>query len=76
MNDSLTSLESAIALAKKSRRILWQNVALALGVKFATLALGALGLLSMWLAIFADTGITLLVVLNALRIFKFKQESV
>lgn len=76
MNDSLTSLASAIALAKKSRRILWQNVALALGVKFAALALGALGLLSMWLAIFADTGITLLVVLNALRIFKFKQESV
>ena len=75
MNDSLTSLAAAIALAKSSRRILWQNVALALGVKFAALALGALGLLSMWLAIFADTGVTLLVVLNALRIFKFNQKS-
>ncbi len=70
MNDSFFTLQNALVLAKKAQGILWFNVVLALGVKFAALFLGVWGSLTMWFAIFADTGVTFIVVLNALRIFK------
>lgn len=67
-DDKLNKLEALLRLAYKMRAVLWQNVILALSVKFAALVLGALGWASMWMAIFADTGVTALVVFNALRL--------
>jgi Cd2+/Zn2+-exporting ATPase len=67
MTDSLSALPTAIAMARRTLAIVRQNIVLALGVKLVFLALGALGLANMWEAVFADVGVTLLAVLNALR---------
>lgn len=68
MDDKPSKVASVIKLAKKNHTVVIQNIALALIIKFAAITLGALGLASMWLAIFADTGVTVIVVLNALRL--------
>lgn len=68
MDDKPSKVATAIKLAKKNHIVVVQNIALALIIKFAAITLGALGLASMWLAIFADTGVTVIVVLNALRL--------
>lgn len=68
MDDKPSKVATVIKLAKKNHIVVVQNIALALIVKFAAITLGALGLTSMWLAIFADTGVTVIVVLNALRL--------
>ena len=52
---------------------MWQNIALALGIKFLFLLLGAWGLIGLWLAVFADVGVTLLAVANAMRILTFRE---
>ena len=67
ISDSLKSIPVAIKTAKKSVRIAKQNVVFALGIKFAVLALSVFGLANMWLAVFADVGVTLLAVLNSMR---------
>lgn len=67
MNDNLNSINSLIRIAKNTVAIAKQNIVLALTIKIAILILGALGLASMWLAIFADVGVTLIAVLNASR---------
>ena len=67
MNDELSRLVPAILIARKTRRIVWQNIAFALVVKVAVLLLGAGGIATMWEAVFADVGVALLAVLNALR---------
>ena len=54
-------------IARKTMRIVRENIVLALGVKAAVLLLGALGLASMWLAVFADVGVLILAILNAVR---------
>ncbi len=72
MGDELSRLAPAIRVAHKTRRIVWQNIALALGVKAAVLLLGALGFATMWEAVFADVGVALLAVLNALRAMRVK----
>ncbi|WP_297278304.1 heavy metal translocating P-type ATPase, partial [uncultured Brachyspira sp.] len=68
MDDKPSKVSLAIKLAKKNHIVVLQNILLALVIKFAAIILGALGLASMWLAIFADTGVTMIVVLNALRL--------
>lgn len=66
MDDKPSKVALAIKLAKKNHAVVLQNILLALVIKFGAIILGALGLASMWLAIFADTGVTMIVVLNAL----------
>ena len=68
MDDKPSKVAAVIKLAKKNHIVVLQNILLALLIKFAAIILGALGLASMWLAIFADTGVTMIVVLNALRL--------
>ncbi len=67
MDDRLDKLPEAITIARDTRRIVVQNIVLTLGVKGVILALGALGLAGMWAAVFADVGIMVIAVLNAMR---------
>jgi len=67
MTDDLTKLATAMDIARRTKRIVWQNIVFALTVKLVFLALGALGLSGMWEAVFADVGVSLLAVLNAAR---------
>lgn len=67
MNDEPSKLITAIKIAAKTRRIVYQNIALALGVKAVVLLLGAFGIATMWEAVFADVGVALLAVANAVR---------
>lgn len=70
MNDDPHRVLVAYHLAKKTMRIVLQNVFMALGIKGLVLILGALGYANMWLAIFADVGVSILAVGNAMRIFR------
>ncbi len=73
MNDDLLGLVAGIKKAKQTRRILWQNIIFAFGVKLLVMSLGALGMASMWAAVFADVGVTLIAVLNSIRILQNKK---
>ncbi len=68
MESDLTRLRTAFEISGRTRRIVFQNIALSLGVKFTFLALASVGATTMLMAIFADVGITLIAVLNALRL--------
>ncbi|MFO7875405.1 MAG: heavy metal translocating P-type ATPase [Desulfovermiculus sp.] len=70
MEDDPGKLVQAVSLAARTRSIVWQNIGLALGVKGVVMSLGALGLASMWAAVFADVGVALLAVGNSLRILR------
>lgn len=70
MRGRLTDLLTGMRIAKRTKRIVWQNIVLSLGTKLLVLTLGAFGAASMWTAIFADVGIALIAVLNALRILR------
>lgn len=70
MTDDLRRIPEAIDRARATRRIVWQNILGALGVKLVVLLLGALGQASMWEGVLADAGVALLAVLNALRAFR------
>ena len=67
MTDEPSKLAAAIGIARKTTRIARQNVIVALGVKFAVLALAAIGFANMWAAIFADVGVAVLAILNSIR---------
>ena len=67
MTDAPSKLAQAIEVARKTRGIVWQNIVLALGVKGVFIALGAIGVATMWEAVFADMGVALLAILNATR---------
>ncbi len=67
MDDDPMKISKAIRISRKCLRIVYQNIVLALGVKFACLILGAVGIANMYLAIFADVGVMILAVLNAIR---------
>ena len=67
MDDEPMKISKAIRIANKCMSIVWQNIILALGVKVLCLVLGAFGIANMWLAIFADVGIMIIAVLNAIR---------
>jgi len=70
MSDEPTKLATAISIARFTRKIVWQNIIFALAVKGLFLLLGAFGIATMWEAVFADVGVTLIAILNALRIMK------
>ncbi|MDV3426111.1 MAG: cadmium-translocating P-type ATPase [Bacillota bacterium] len=70
MTDEPMKLCSSIKIAKRTKLIVTQNIIFALGVKFAVLLLAAIGLASMWAAVFADVGVALLAVINSLRTMK------
>ena len=67
MDDRLTPLAEAIRLARRTMRIVRENIVFCLGVKAAVLVTGTMGLTGMWLAVIADVGVAILAVLNALR---------
>ncbi|RZJ53253.1 MAG: cadmium-translocating P-type ATPase [Flavobacterium sp.] len=71
-NDQPTKIYTAINIGKKTKQIVWQNIALAFVVKAVVLILGAGGLATMWEAVFADVGVALLAILNAVRIQRMK----
>lgn len=73
MTGELSAIPKAIALAKKTARIAKQNIVFALVIKIAVMILGLLGIASMWLAVFADTGVAILCVLNSIRTLYSKQ---
>ena len=72
MKDDPADIAAAMGIARKTVAIVWQNIVFALGVKGVTLALGALGLASMWMAVFADVGVAVIAILNAMRTLKTK----
>ena len=68
MDDRPSKIVTAMQVAKNTRRIVWQNILFALGVKGLFLVLGAFGIATMWEAVFADVGVTVIAVLNSMRI--------
>ncbi len=74
INDDLRLLEKAIRIAKRTRLIATENIIFSMTIKLAFLALSAFGSMVMWLSIFADVGVTLLCVLNALRIIYIRYD--
>jgi Zn2+/Cd2+-exporting ATPase len=71
-DDKPSKIPTAIAIGKQTKRIVWQNISLAFGVKAVVLILGAGGLATMWEAVFADVGVALLAIFNAVRIQRMK----
>lgn len=74
MEDQPSKISSMIHLSKKTMRIVYENIVFALGIKAAVLALSALGIVGLWAAVFADVGVSMLAVLNALRCLSSKVE--
>lgn len=73
MDDKPSNISRAILIARKTMAIVWQNIIFALGVKFIVLILAALGIANMWLAVFADVGVAILAILNAMRCMNVKR---
>ena len=71
MHDTLSSISEAKTVSKKTMGIAYQNIVFALLVKAVVLVLSALGITNMWLAIFADVGVTVLAILNSMRVIAF-----
>jgi Cd2+/Zn2+-exporting ATPase len=71
-NDEPSKIVQAIRIGKLTKAVVWQNIALAMGVKMIVLALGAGGIATLWEAVIADVGVALLAILNAVRIQKMK----
>ncbi|BBL25240.1 heavy metal translocating P-type ATPase [Comamonas terrigena] len=72
MNDDLRRIPETIRLSRKSHTVLWQNIGLALGIKAAFFALAVAGMATMWMAVVADMGVSLLVVANGLRLRRWR----
>lgn len=67
MDDKPSNIARAMRIARKTMRIVWQNIVFALGVKVLILVLAALGIANMWLAVFGDVGVAMIAILNAMR---------
>ena len=67
MDDDPLKISKAIKIARKCIRIVYENIYFAIGIKILCLILGALGIANMWMAIFADVGVMIIAVLNAIR---------
>ncbi|MDR2633070.1 MAG: cadmium-translocating P-type ATPase [Treponema sp.] len=72
MTDEPSKIADAIRIARKTRNIVWQNIVFALSVKGLILVMGALGMATMWEAVFGDVGVALIAVFNAMRVMKAK----
>ncbi|NLY73165.1 MAG: cadmium-translocating P-type ATPase [Tissierellia bacterium] len=70
MEDSPIKILKGIEISRKTLKHLWQNIVFIFGVKLVVLVLGAFGLATMWMAVFADVGVTVLAILNSLRIYR------
>ncbi|WP_026837040.1 heavy metal translocating P-type ATPase [Gillisia sp. JM1] len=70
--DQLSKILTGIKIGKSTRNVVWQNIGLAFGVKAIVLTLGAIGMATMWEAVFADVGVAFLAILNAIRLQKMK----
>jgi Cd2+/Zn2+-exporting ATPase len=75
MTDSVSTIATAIDVAKRTRQIVWQNIWLALIVKSIFIVLGSFGVATMWEAVFADMGVALLAILNAVSTSRYKFQS-
>ncbi len=75
MTDEISKIASSIKISKKTMQIVKENILFAITIKICILILSALGIASMWSAVFADVGVTILAILNALRILKYKFDS-
>ena len=75
MNDDLRRLPALIRLSRRTHAVLWQNIALALGIKAVFLVLALAGSATMWMAVFADMGASLIVVANGLRLLRARTEA-
>lgn len=73
MTDEPSKLVSGIKIAKRTRTIIWQNILFSLGIKSIFLTLGALGIATLWESVFADVGVTVIAVLNAMRVLNVKK---
>lgn len=73
MNDDLNKICDAIKISKRTMRVVWQNIALSLGIKFGIMALAVPGVANLWLAVFGDVGVLIAASLNALRLSLFKR---
>ena len=71
-NDQPSKIVTAIKIGRITKKIVWQNIILAMGVKIIVLIVGAIGIATLWEAVFADVGVALLAILNAVRIQKMK----
>jgi Cd2+/Zn2+-exporting ATPase len=75
MTDEPSKIVTAINIAKKTHGIVWQNIALALVVKVVILTLGAMGIASMWAAVFGDVGVAMIAILNAMRAMRVENSA-
>lgn len=73
MDDKPSNIAVAIKIARHTMRIVWENIIFALAVKFGVLILAALGIANMWLAVFADVGVAIIAILNAMRAIRIKK---
>lgn len=73
MDDRPSQIPCAMHIARRTMHIVWQNIIFALAVKFAVLALAAFGIADMWMAVFADVGVAVIAILNAMRAMKVKR---
>ncbi len=73
MDDRPSKIAQAMRVARKTMRIVWQNIIFAIGVKVLILALAALGMASMWLAVFGDVGVAIIAILNAMRAMRVER---
>ena len=72
MNSEMSAIPDAIKIARNTNRISWQNVYFALAVKLIVMLMGLFGFANMWIAVFADTGVSMLCLLNSVRILRMK----
>jgi Cd2+/Zn2+-exporting ATPase len=68
MTDEPSKIATAIRIANRTKKIVWQNIIFSLGIKAVVMILGAVGMATMWAAVFADVGVALIAVLNAMRV--------
>ena len=72
MTSEMSAIPEAVQIARNTRRISWQNVYFALAIKFIVMIMGLFGFANMWIAVFADTGVSMLCLLNSVRILRMK----
>lgn len=70
MTDEPSKIAEAIKIAKRTKKIVWQNIIFAIGIKILFLVLGAFGIATMWEAVFADVGVSVIAILNSMRVMK------
>lgn len=73
MTDELSRIGTAMGIAKKTKQIVTQNIVFAIGIKLLVMILGLFSIANMWLAVFADVGVSILAILNAIRVLNYKE---